>query len=139
MNGCERDTTVTIVEPAEIGITAKEDLIKEAGSSVDLDTLVESVQGIQRQEADREWWINTNTGDTLNRLVIDSLTETVTFRVVIDKNGCFADDLITIFVRYTRKVFVPNVIITPMDRVVTLKMEYSRSMPMTTGSVRSTS
>jgi hypothetical protein len=112
MNGCERDTTVTIIEPAEIGITAKDDLIKEAGSSVDLDTLVESVQGIQRQEADREWWINMSTGDTLNRLVIDSLTETVTYRVVIDKNGCFADDLITIFVRYTRKVFVPNVIIT---------------------------
>lgn len=109
-NGCEKDTMITLVEPGQIVVQAKPDLIKEAGSSISVDTLIEFVGGINRADADREYWINVNTGDTLNRLIIDSLTETVTFRVIIEKNGCFSSDLITIFVKYTRNVYVPNVI-----------------------------
>jgi len=109
-NGCEKDTMITITEPGEITVTAKEDMIKEAGASISVDTLIESVGGINRQDADREIWINATTGDTLNRLVIDSLSQTITFRVVLIKNGCSTSDNITIFVKYTRDVFVPNVI-----------------------------
>lgn len=109
-NGCEKDTMVSITEPGEIFILAKDDFIVEAGSSVSLDTLVDTVGGIARADADREYWINTVTGDTLNRNILDSLRETSTFRVVITKNGCISSDLITIFVKFTRNVFVPNVI-----------------------------
>jgi hypothetical protein len=109
-NGCEKDTTVTINEPSEITITAKDDLVKEAGSSVGLDTLIAQITGINAADADSIYWYDIETGKRVPQTTIDSLRETRTFRVVIYKGPCQSSDLITIFVKYTRNVFVPNVI-----------------------------
>lgn len=115
MNGCEKDTMVTITEPAQIGITAKEDLFKEAGSDVRLDTLIQSISGINAADADSIYWYDVETGRRVPFTLIDSLTETRTFRVTIYDGPCEASDLITIFVKYTRNVYIPNVIFPGSD------------------------
>lgn len=115
MNGCEKDTSVTIIEPADLGIAAKEDMVKEAGSSIGLDTLILSITGINPADADSIYWYDVQTGQRIPQTTIDSLTETTTFRVVIYNGPCQASDLITIFVKYTRSVFVPNVIFPGSD------------------------
>lgn len=114
-NGCEKDTMVTITEPVEIDIIAKEDMIKEAGSSINLDTLIEQIFGTDIQNADSVYWYDAATGMRIPRSQIDSLKETTTFRVTVFDGPCQASDLITIFVRYTRNVFVPNIIFPGTD------------------------
>ena len=114
-NGCEKDTSITIQEPAEISITAKEDLIKEAGSSVRLDTLILEVTGITVADADSVYWYDEQTGNRIPFTLLDSLTETRTYRVVIYDGPCQSSDLITIFVKYTRNIFVPNIIFPGSD------------------------
>lgn len=109
-NGCEKDTTVTIVEPVEIGIQTKEDMIKEAGSSIGFDSLIALITGTDRMQADSIFWYDVETGNRIPFTSIDSLTQTTTLRVTIFDGPCEASDIITIFVKYTRDVFIPNVI-----------------------------
>ena len=112
VNGCEMDTVITIPETPEIGIEAKEDLFKEAGDDVRLDTLIKRIFGVTYEEADSILWFNTETGEqyTFDEL-LDSLLNKVDLRVELWENGCLDVDFITIFVKYTRRVYIPNVII----------------------------
>jgi len=113
-NGCEIDTTVTINEPSEVTITAKEDQFKEAGEDIDADTLVLQVLGVDQNQADSIVWYDNETGERLgvwpNVPSLDSLIRTRILRVELWDNGCFDSDLITIFVKFTKRVFIPNVI-----------------------------
>jgi len=114
-NGCEKDTVIVVPETPDIGIQAKDDLFKEAGEQVNLDTLILSTFGVLPQDADSILWYDNETGDYMgmypNSIEIDSLNRRYTFRVELWKNGCSKSDLITIFVKFTKRVYIPNVII----------------------------
>jgi hypothetical protein len=133
-NGCEKDTVVVVPETPEIGITAKDDLFKEAGEGVDLDTLILNTFGITQQDADSIVWYDNETGERygINPASIDSLGRRYTFRVELWNNGCLATDLITIFVKFTRRVYIPNVIVpngsstNPENRILTIHANKNR-------------
>lgn len=111
-NGCEMDTVITIPETPEIGIETKDDLFKEAGESVGLDTLIRRIFGVDPMDADSIVWYDEETGDRYDiNDILDSLIRKYELRVELWENGCLDVDYITIFVKFTKRVYIPNVIV----------------------------
>ena len=108
-NGCEVDKTVNIVEPPEVDIKAKDDLYKEWGDDVSLDSLWYALRGVDPADADIRWY--DEQGNEVSPLREDLKRSKYTFKVVVrDSNNCEAEDFINIFVKVVRKVYIPNVI-----------------------------
>lgn len=111
-DGCEMDTVLTVPETPEIGIEAREDIFIEAGEDVSLDTLIKRIFGVDPADADSIIWIDELTGERYTtRDLLDSLLRKTDLRVELWDNGCLDVDYLTIFVKYTRRVYIPNVII----------------------------
>jgi hypothetical protein len=112
-NGCEMDTIITVLATPQIGIETKEDLFKEAGADVDMDTLILRIFGVDPMDADSIVWYDDETGERygINPSILDSITRKYDLRVELWDNGCVDVDFITIFVKFTRRVYIPNVIV----------------------------
>ncbi len=109
--GCELSQTVEIIEPDPIDIFAKESFFKEWGDDLAIDTsLIEEIVGVDPKDASIEWY--DETGKKVTNTVLKNLTKSkYTFKVVLrDTNGCIAEDYIDVFVKVTRKVYIPNTI-----------------------------
>lgn len=107
--GCWLEEELEIEEPGPIGIRAREDMVKEWGSSVDLDTLVEEIWGVDRNAADIGWY--DEEGEEVGPYVELWDLGVHRYRVrLVDERGCVSEDELLIVVKVDRDVYVPNVI-----------------------------
>ncbi len=108
--GCEITQSLEVTEPAPIDIFAKESFFKEWGEDVLLDSLIEDIRGTDTSHAVIEWY--DESGKRVKSTFFGNLTKgKYTFKVLLrDENGCIAEDFINIFVKVTRKVYIPNTI-----------------------------
>ena len=108
-NGCDLEQAVDIVEPELVDIKAKDDLTKEWGDDVNLDSMWYKLKGVTKDKADIRWY-NEN-GDEINPFLENLQKTKSSYRVVVrDENGCESEDWLTIYIKVVRKVYVPNVI-----------------------------
>jgi len=107
--GCWLEEELEIEEPEPVGVRARGDMLKEWGSSVALDTLIEEIWGVERDMADIRWY--DEGGEEVGPYVDLWELGVQRYRVVlVDERGCAAEDEIVIVVKVERDVYVPNVI-----------------------------
>ncbi len=106
-NGCRWNTSLTIDDPAPIGVNLGGDVEIPLGDSLQLDptffninTSTMSYQWLQGVFRD-----SSNVGLTPE---IKPTTTSVYHLYVVDENGCSTYDIVTVFVRKERLVYIPN-------------------------------
>ncbi len=108
---CALSQTIEIEEPDPIDIIAKEDFFVEWGDDLKIDTnLLEEVIVEDPKNASIEWY--DQNGKKVTNTVLKNLTKSkYIFKVVMrDKNGCVVEDVITVYVKVTRKLYIPNTV-----------------------------
>ena len=108
-NGCTMDTVVTITEPDPIGVDAEETYFVDYGDDLDLDSLIRSITGGMADEFDI-FWVNEQ-GDTLTTTELKELRgPQLQYTVIIrhKDRGCIATDILNIFVKINRQIYIPN-------------------------------
>ena len=112
-NGCTMDTVINVPATPQIGIETKDDIFMEAGGDVDMDTLIRRIFGVDPMDADSIVWYDDETGERygINPAILDSILRKHDLMVELWENGCVTRDFITIFVKFTKRVYIPNVIV----------------------------
>lgn len=113
--GCELSTTFQINEANEVVLDIGQDLYIKLGTPVELEALT----NISPIETDQLIWTS-STGESCNVCPTWELQPLETTQVVAeitDINGCKAQDELTIFVKKSRDVYIPNAISPNLDGV----------------------
>lgn len=109
-NGCSKEITVTIDEPAELTIDAGPDVTIPQGASYSIEAIVSiptsAVSGVS-------WgppggYLDCGGIDPCFTYVVSPLVSTTYLVSVSDLNGCSASDYITVNVEFIPEVFFPN-------------------------------
>ena len=108
-NGCEWDTTINIIQPAEIGINLGANLELEMGDSA----IVTAVIDIPEENIDTIIWspadlINCGNPECLEIGFSSFYTQEVS-ATLIDIYGCVDEDIVTVYLDREKRVFIPNV------------------------------
>ncbi|MEO0775781.1 MAG: gliding motility-associated C-terminal domain-containing protein [Bacteroidota bacterium] len=109
--GCEWETSFTIDEPVEVGISI-------GGPVIDLqlgsDTIIQAQVTLTSDELEGIFWSPSDLVECLDDdcrdVLISQLEQSTTIQAtVVDTNQCEASDLIQVRVRKDRQVYIPNV------------------------------
>ncbi|MCB9270387.1 MAG: gliding motility-associated C-terminal domain-containing protein [Lewinellaceae bacterium] len=105
--GCFLDTTLVLVEPAEIQIDHGGDIVIDLGDSLVLTPVVTGMFPIVDYVWDPMDELNCTTQDCSSVLLAPSTNRTYTL-IVTDATGCMQTAAIPVSVRLIRHVFIPN-------------------------------
>ncbi|MCB0601096.1 MAG: gliding motility-associated C-terminal domain-containing protein [Saprospiraceae bacterium] len=105
--GCFLDTTLVLVEPAEIQIDHGGDIVIDLGDSLVLTPVVTGMFPIVDYVWDPMDELNCTTQDCSSVLLAPSTNRTYTL-IVTDATGCMQTASIPVSVRLIRHVFIPN-------------------------------
>ncbi|MBK8955858.1 MAG: gliding motility-associated C-terminal domain-containing protein [Saprospiraceae bacterium] len=109
VNGCEHDTTLTLIEPGQLGIGVDKLIVVDQDEIVYLDTMLNYVSGGTAAYRDTNW-LNLNQNvpwDTKLRYAADTTRDFLV--TVIDAAGCEIQERITVVVRIIKDIWWPNV------------------------------
>jgi len=104
--GCELDTLLFLDSGTDLQVELGRDRTILLGESTDLEALL----NVSPDELSEIRWV-TSEGDTCPDCIewLVSPIYTTTYSVYVqDENGCRAEDVVTVFVDKTRRVFIPN-------------------------------
>lgn len=107
INGCERDTTITLVEPDKLGMQVIKTIVVDLDSPVNLDSMLLSVAGGTKNYQDTSWY---SVDENKNWPNINYLADTTRDFVVtvIDAAGCEIQDRVKVIVRIIKDVWWPT-------------------------------
>jgi len=104
--GCALDTLIFLDSGTDLRVELGRDLNILLGETIDLEALL----NIPPDELSDIRWV-TSEGDTCPGCIEWQVSPfyTTTYSVYVrDENGCLAEDVVTVFVDKTRRVFIPN-------------------------------
>ena len=115
INGCEHDTTVTLIEPGKLGIKVIPSIVVDQDSPVNLDSLLLTVTGGTKNYKDTSWLnLNQNIIWPLRYLADTTRDFLVT---VTDAAGCQIQDRVKVIVRIIKDVWWPTAFSPNNDKV----------------------
>ena len=105
-SGCEWNSTVEIVTPAEVMVDLGEDLFLELGES----TVLQAITNISTFDLDSVSWMNIDSlecEDCLEQEITPLFTSGYGV-FLMNENGCVTEDEVIIYVNNKRRIFIPN-------------------------------
>jgi gliding motility-associated-like protein len=105
-SGCEWNSTVEIIAPAEVMVDLGEDLFLELGES----TVLQAITNISTFDLDSVSWMNIDSlecEDCLEQEITPLFTSGYGVFLMND-NGCVTEDEVIVYVNNKRRIFIPN-------------------------------
>ena len=105
-SGCELTTEIIIENPEELQVELGDDLFLELGESSNLEALT----NVPTNELDSVIWVTSDIFDcpTCLQQEIAPLRGTVYSVILINENGCVAEDALRVFVNNKKRIYIPN-------------------------------
>lgn len=108
VNGCEHDTTVTLIEPGKLGIDVDKVIIVDQDQTVHLDTMLNRITGGTSAYRDTVWWNLNQNVDWESKLRYQADTTRDFLITLIDGAGCKIEDRVRVVVRIIKDVWWPT-------------------------------
>lgn len=109
VNGCEHDTTLTLIEPSKLGIEVDKVVIVDQDEIVFLDTMLNRITGGTVSYSDTSW-LNLNQNIVWDNKLRYPADTTRDFLVTVtDGAGCKIQERVTVIVRIIKDIWWPNV------------------------------